>query len=92
MLLCENRPITSAVFIVLVETKKCIPGQLLLIYFSFVLLWPDFHVLIFFFVSNPKSDDHVMLGLNLNYVKLNFNNPKKKKKSKSHGDIYINIL
>lgn len=28
----------------------------------------------FFFVSNPESDNHVMLSLKLNYIRLNFNN------------------
>ena len=80
MLLCETSPITSTVFVVqsVRETKEYIVRQLLLISFSFVSLWHDCPFF-WIFVSNPKSDSHVVLGLKLKSIRLNFNNHQKKK-------------
>lgn len=90
MLLRETSPITSTVFVVqsVRETKEYIARQLLLISFSFVSLWHDCPFF-WIFVSNPKSDSHVMLGLKLNSIRPNFNNhQKKKKKEKSSPQVY----
>lgn len=40
---------------------------------------------IFFFISNPKSGNRVMLALKFNYVRLNFINNKNQRRRKEGG-------